>query len=296
MAQLTPFNQLPWPPDRPPDAHKGTFGTVIVVGGSPTMIGAPAIAARAALRVGTGLVKIATTEDVLPHAIAIEPGATGLILDDHAPDPAWAIDAADDKHRAILAVGPGMGQSDDAASLIEHLLAGPRTAVLDADGLNLLAKSGHAHSREGANLVMTPHPGEFKRLAEPMDIKLSPTDPDTRPEAAAQLARAHHAVVVLKGHRTVVTDGDRLYLNHTGNPVMATAGSGDVLTGALAGLIAQGMSLFDAAVLAVHVHGRAADQWAAAHGPAGMLARELADHLIGALQSLRPHREKGTAQ
>ncbi len=280
MDTLTPVEQPPEPPNRPDDAHKGTFGTVIVVGGSETMIGAPALCARAAFRGGAGLVKIATTQDVLPHALTIEPGATGVLLSGDDNDWRQAIDREDPDAKAVLAVGPGMGLATGGGQKVLSLLRGNRPIVLDADGLNLLARTGRpCPKRDNAQLVLTPHPGEFQRLAQPLGITDCPTDPATRPHAAAKLAHAHHGTVLLKGRHTVVTDGTRLYINQTGNPALATAGSGDILTGLIAALLAQGMKAFDAAVLGAHLHGLAADQWSKHHGPRGLRAQDLADEL-----------------
>lgn len=284
--QFEQITAVPDPTTRPDDAHKGTFGTVIVVGGCPTMPGAPAIAARAAFRAGAGLVKLAAAPDVLAVALTIEPGATGIALGSRATDShqqRQAIDHADPDQNAVLAIGPGMGTSDAAGRLVETLLHTPRPIVLDADGLNLLAQIPHRHRDGDWPLVLTPHPGEYRRLAQRLNLDFDPTDPAQRPAAAAALADAHRAVVVLKGRHTVVTDGRHIYLNDTGNPALATAGSGDVLTGVVASLIAQGMTALDAAIRAVHAHGRAADLWAQTHGRRGLLARELADHLPAAL-------------
>ena len=156
--------------------------------------------------------------------------------------------------------------------------------VLDADGLNALAASGRRGAGTAAARVLTPHPGEFRRLAAAVGLDTDPVDPDRRRNAAQGLARIHGCVVVLKGRHTVIADPHRTTLNATGNPTLATAGSGDVLTGLIAALLAQGMDALGAARLAAHAHGLAADAWAAAHGPAGMLARELADLLPAALR------------
>ncbi len=287
MQDVTTVNRVPDPPMRPGEAHKGTFGTVIVVGGSPTMLGAPALCARGALRSGSGLAKIATTADVLPYALTIEPGATGVLL--AGDEDAWrqALDNADPDVQAVLAVGPGMGLATGGGQKVLSLLRGGRPIVLDADGLNLLARTGRARPRGGAELVLTPHPGEFQRLAQPLGIDDCPTDPGTRPSAAAKLAQAHHGVVVLKGRHTIVTDGQRLYTNTTGNPALATAGSGDVLTGLIASLIGQGMLPFDAAVLGVYLHGLAGDRWAKRHGRSGLTATDLADELPNAFDQHR---------
>ncbi|MEX0775298.1 MAG: NAD(P)H-hydrate dehydratase [Phycisphaeraceae bacterium] len=281
---------IPAAPPRPADAHKGTFGTVIVVGGSATMIGAPALCATAAFRSGAGLVKLATLPQVLPFAIAIEPGATGIVLDGDAMRAVDALDDADPDGTAVLAVGPGMGRSDWWSRIVMGLLRGKRTLVLDADGLNLLAATGKprpAGNDHQPALIMTPHPGEFRRLAKPLGIDDDPTDPQSRSTAAARLAEAHHAIVVLKGQHTVVSDGRRAFVNHTGNPALATAGTGDVLTGCIAALAAQGMPPWDAAVLGVYLHGLAGDLWTAQQGPSGLTSRDLANMLPTAFQQHR---------
>jgi NAD(P)H-hydrate epimerase len=190
-----------------------------------------------------------------------------------------ALDEADRERRAIVAVGPGIGKGKAAGALVGRLLRGKRTMVLDADGLNLLAATGKPRPGGGPAVVMTPHPGEFSRLAEPLGIRPSATDPASRPAAAEKLALAHRAVVVLKGEHTVVCDGEKTYVNSTGNPALATAGSGDVLTGLIAALLAQHMTPFDAAVLGVYLHGLAGDLWSREAGPSGLRAVDLADLL-----------------
>ncbi len=287
---LKTIEQLSPPPPRPDDGHKGTFGTVIVVGGCPTMLGAPALCASAALRGGAGLVKVATETAILAHVLTLEPSATGIAIQGDAARRALQIEAAAADHDAVLAIGPGLGDSGDRDAWVLALLAKPwRGVVLDADGLNALARSGARLAEHGAGAlrVLTPHPGEFRRLAKPLNIIADPTNPAQRGDAAAQLALAHDAVVVLKGKHTVVSDGQNIYTSTTGNPALATAGTGDVLTGLIAGLIAQRMPALDAACLAVHAHGLAADTWTQRHGPAGLLARELAAALPDALNALR---------
>lgn len=293
MNDLKAVRRIPDAPPRPADAHKGDFGTVVVVGGCATMIGAPALCASAAFRAGAGLVKVVTPPEVLPFVLTLEPSATGVPLADSAAATLAGIDAADPARRAVLAVGPGLGRASIARDLLLALLARPGAMVLDADGLNLLAQAGPpcADLRPPASpLILTPHPGEFARLARPARIDLSATDPRERPLAAAALARAHHAVVLLKGQHTVVSDGQRVFTNATGNPALATAGSGDVLTGLLAALIAQGLEPFDAACLAAHLHGLAADLWTARHGPSGLTARDLAALLPDAFARHRKSR------
>lgn len=280
MKQVT---DLPPLPTRPDDAHKGTFGTAIVIGGCGTMIGAPALCARAALRSGIGLVKIACHPSILPHVLTIEPSATGIALANEPEDVVAQLDHADPQGNAVLAVGPGMGQSTMRGELVQTLLNGQRTIVLDADGLNLLARNTRAilaAQRRTAPLILTPHPGEYKRLAQALDLTADPTDPDQRIEAATSLARKLNAVVLLKGQQSVIADSENYALNTTGNPALATAGSGDVLTGLVASLLAQGLAPFAAAQLGADLHGKAADLWAQQHGSCGLRAIELADQLL----------------
>ena len=280
-------NNLKAPP-RPADGHKGTFGTVIVVGGCDTMIGAPALCARAALRSGVGLVKIACPAKILPHVLTIEPSATGIALGNEPEDALAQIELADPDQKAVLAVGPGLGQENVRGELVAALLQGPRAMVLDADGLNLLAKRiREIEPQEHAPLVLTPHPGEYRRLADALGIEANPVDPDLRVHATSQLASQLNAIVVLKGQNSVIADSEHYAINRTGNPVLATAGSGDVLTGTIASLIAQGMLPFDAARLGAHVHGAAADQWTKQRGCRGLRAIELADELSAAISDLK---------
>lgn len=287
MGEFVKVTKLPATPVRVAHAHKGTFGTVIVVGGTATMIGAPALCAAAALRSGSGLVKIAAPKSVVPFAIAIEPSATGIVIGASVDEDLAQLDAADPNGRAVLAVGPGMGISSESHHFVNALLRGGRQMVLDADGLNHLAAWGRTRPLPGPELVMTPHPGEFARLAQPLGICGDPTDPVSRPTVAAAMAKAHSAVVVLKGHRTVVSDGRRMYVNDTGNIALASAGSGDILTGLLAAMMAQGMTTFDAAVLAVYLHGLAADLWAKQQGQSGLTAHDLARQLPQAIEQHR---------
>jgi hydroxyethylthiazole kinase-like uncharacterized protein yjeF len=284
MTETDPITPPP-PPVRPPDAHKGTFGTVVVVGGSPTMIGAPALTAHAALRTGAGLVKIAADVEILPFCLEIEPSATGILLQE-LPDPQTLnafVEGFNEK--TVFAVGPGMGVGPQQQAWVQALTETDYRGVLDADGLNNLATL--PTPLEASGWVLTPHPGEYKRLADGPDIDADPTNPQERVDAAGQLARYHHAVVVLKGQHSVVHDGRRAYVNQTGNPALATAGSGDVLTGVIASLMAQGLESFDAAVLGVHLHGLAADLWAQDHGQAGLTARDLATRVPDAIESHR---------
>lgn len=276
MNTIDWIQTLPTLPPRPEDGHKGTFGTVLVLGGSPLMVGAPALCATAALRSGAGLVKVIGDLSWLSQVLAIQPSATGLDRAD--------LQELQPKDGSVWAVGPGLGTDAQAAREVAIALRSDRPVVLDADGLNLVAQNNadeldQVLEARLAPTVLTPHPGEFRRLAEVFDIEGDPTDPESRPEAAAALARATGAVVLLKGQHTIVTDGQRAYRNPTGSPALATAGSGDVLTGLIAGLLAQGAQPLEAAIAGAYVHGHAGQQWADQYGPRGLLAMELADRL-----------------
>ena len=271
MDRVKPENLPPLPP-RPAESHKGTFGTVWVHGGCRTMPGAPALVARAAFRTGVGLVKISTDEDAMASVLTIEPSATGVVA-------GRSLDDTDPKSAAVLAVGPGWGEPRERVDRLRELLRSGRAMVIDADGLNALALLA---CHIGKDTVLTPHPGEFARLAKAYGLTVEASN---REAAAAELARCTGAVVLLKGHGTVVTDGQRVYLNDTGNAALATAGSGDVLTGVIAALRAQGLSAFDAAAWGARLHGLAAQAWSKRHGESGLLARELADELPGVMRA-----------
>ncbi|NBB82035.1 MAG: hypothetical protein GVY28_01380, partial [Alphaproteobacteria bacterium] len=171
-------HDLPDVPARPQTAHKGTFGTVVIIGGSNEMLGAPALAARAALRTGAGLARIATHPELIVPALVIEPSATAIgfaYTDGRRPAAELERRLADDD---VLVIGPGMGVDRPQCELIGQLLRQPRPVVLDADGLNNLAELRDAPLAVRCPLVMTPHPGEFRRLAEAAGLELDPVDPD----------------------------------------------------------------------------------------------------------------------
>jgi len=287
---LTRVSEVPALPLRPNDAHKGTFGTVIVVGGAMPMPGAAALCAGSALRGGAGLVKIATDDQALLVALAVEPSATGIVLSGHLEDDVAQLEAADAEARAVLAVGPGLGTQREKAALVTALWRGRRAMVIDADALNILAKSEVTSRQDDGPTVLTPHPGEFARLASACGITHSATDPATRPQAASALARQYRAIIVLKGAHTIVSDGDRFYQNEAANAALATAGTGDVLTGLIASLMAQRMDAFEAAVLGVHLHALAGELWQSEYGPGGLTARDLIARLPQAFQM---HRQRG---
>jgi hydroxyethylthiazole kinase-like uncharacterized protein yjeF len=273
---------------RKPDAHKGDFGKVCVVAGSLGMSGAAALVARSCLRSGSGLVRAAVPRSILPIVAGIEPCCTTIPLDEDA-DGRMATSAvsavlAAAKQNDALAVGPGMGQAAGCKAVVESLIGNADVKmVLDADGLNNLATIPGWANQVKASLVLTPHPGEMSRLWRSVFRQLSPSD---RNVVASKLAAKCRSVVVLKGHQTVVSDGKRVYVNTTGNAGMATAGSGDVLTGVIAALLGQGFDLFDAAVLGVYTHGLAGDIASESRGEVGLIATDIIEALPKAFLSL----------
>jgi len=263
------------------EAHKGDFGRVCIVGGSIGMSGAAAIAGRAALRAGAGLVRVATPRSALAIVAAIEPCYTTVPLPE---DEAGCISADAIglilqlvKQNDVIAFGPGVSVAAGVRHVLEILIAqdGLRL-VIDADGLNCLAKSSDWLEKKKAHLVLTPHPGEMRRLWDRLFRKPIPAD---RTSQAAELAKKVACTVVLKGAGTVVTDGSRVYVNTTGNPGMATAGSGDVLTGIITALAGQGLCDFEAAVLGVYIHGLAGDIAAERTGQISLITTDIIDSL-----------------
>ena len=295
---------LPALPPRDARGHKGTFGTVCVVGGqavAPTvMIGGPALTAEAALRAGAGLAMLAVPAPLMGTALTIVPSATGLALpvdDAGALRPSEVAAVLDDARPRIevLAVGPGWGHAFPQQQVLVRLLADERTPiVLDADGLNAFSELAGVQRDVQAPLIITPHPGEMRRLADALEMSVDLRSPAGRADATDDLARRLGCVVVLKGAGTVVSDGHRRRVNHTGNAALATAGTGDVLTGVIAGLVAQHfnrtepeLDLWSCAALGVWLHGRAADLWCEQRGEAGLLARELSNILPDVIDAYR---------
>ena len=274
-------DQIPRLKPRAVGAHKGDFGKVCIIAGSVGMSGAAALAGRSALRAGAGLVRVATAKSVLPIVAAIEPSFTTVALPEDSAGRVSAkaisiiLNAVADND--VLAFGPGIGISQGLRSILEALLVQENLRlVIDADGLNDLCRIKDWPARLRANLVLTPHPGEIKRLWSSVFREQLPSE---RQQQAGQLAQQTKTIVVLKGAGTVVTDGQRAYINATGNPGMATAGSGDVLTGVITALIGQGLTDFDAAVLGVYIHGLAGDIAAEKVGQVSLMATDIVEAL-----------------
>ena len=277
-----PIETMPSLPPRPQDSNKGLFGSVLVIAGSRGMAGAAALCGAAALRSGAGLVKIATPSEVQPTVASFEPSYMAYPLpcdEDGSIQFAAARPVLERlmKTASVVAVGPGLGQSDDIRQLVKFLVTSTsKPLVIDADGLNALVGQTDLLSGRTHPVILTPHPGEFARLT---GATVADVQADRIARAVGLAALAQPLVVVLKGAGTVVTDGPRHYINTTGNPGMATGGTGDVLTGVIAALLAQKLAPFDAAQLGVYIHGLAGDIARDENGEIGLIAGDLVDAL-----------------
>jgi NAD(P)H-hydrate epimerase len=268
-------------PPRPRDGHKGLFGRVLIYGGSDQMIGAPVLAGLAALRSGSGLVQIALPAAVLAAALSAGPELIGLGLERDQRPLLEAAAKAD-----VVVAGPGLGQSTAVSKNLDRLFRLDTYMVVDADALNHLSTLKTWPRTFHANAVLTPHPGEMKRLAKLLGGGDVPSDEAGRIRLAVAAARAFAQVMVLKGHRTVVTDGKRVYVNQSGDSSLSKAGAGDVLSGILASLLGQGMERFEAACAATFLHGRAGEIAGKKLGRRCVLARDVIDEISPALNSL----------
>lgn len=267
-------------PDRPADAHKGTFGSVLIVAGSRGMSGAAALAGMGALRGGAGLVFVAAPAGIVPIIASIEPSYLTVPLPEDESGRIAAAALPVIRQRATrmdaVAIGPGWGQSDELHQLAAALyaeLACP--LVVDADALNLLARSATAFGRHAGPRVLTPHPGEFARLLGSDTRSVQ----DNRRRVAEQFATHNASIVLLKGAQSVITDGTTTHLNPTGNSGMATGGTGDVLTGLVAALLAQGLAPLEAARTGAYLHGLAGDLAAAHFSEPALIASDLPRYL-----------------
>lgn len=291
------ITDLPQPPDRPVDGHKGTFGNVAIIGGSVGMSGAAALAGVAALRAGAGLVFVAVPEPVLPIVASFDPSylTIPLLADDDGIIAAGALQKLRERLALCdaVAIGPGIGRSESLTEIVRTLyVESIMPMVFDADALNALASiSVHAgdeisklppRSDNAGPRILTPHPGEFARLLDSETAAIQ----QSREIPAVEYAKANAVVLLLKGPRTIITDGQRLAENSTGNSGLATGGSGDVLTGLITSLIGQGMEAFEAAQLGAHLHGLAGDVAAKELTQRGLIASDLAGYLPAAWQAL----------
>ncbi len=276
---------LPCLASRAAESHKGDFGRALLVGGSRGMAGAVALAGLATLRGGAGLVKLAVPRGIQETVASFEPSYMTVALAEDAAG-RIAVQSTESlepllQEATAVTLGPGLGRSGDLTQLVAELYQNiGRPLVLDADALNALAEQRDVLPSPGGPRIFTPHVGEFVRLVGDESTKETPADASH--QAAIKLARTCGIVLVLKGHRTLVTDGEKAYLGATGNPGMATGGSGDVLTGVITALLCQGLPPLHAARLGVHVHGTAGDMAVAELGQVSMIASDLVRFLPGA--------------
>jgi ADP-dependent NAD(P)H-hydrate dehydratase / NAD(P)H-hydrate epimerase len=272
-------------PTRAAGAHKGSNGHALIVAGSPGKPGAALLCALGALRGGAGLVTVATAPDARAavEGRIFEAMYTSADLE-RPPGEAVATLSALAAGKGAIACGPGIPSTAEArASVRAAVVALAVPLVLDADALNHIAPEPALLRAARAPAILTPHPGEAARLLGMTTAEIQ----GDRLAAARRLAAASGAIAILKGARTVIAAPDgRAAINPTGNPGMASGGSGDVLCGLVAALLCQGLSPYDAACAAVFVHGRAGDLAAARIGSRGLLAHDLAEHLPAAFVSL----------
>lgn len=244
------------------DAHKGDFGHALIVGGDTGMAGAALMAAEACARTGAGKVSVATHREHIPAFVSRCPELM-----------ARGVESSDSltpllSQASVVVIGPGLGQSEWSKLLLEAVLASDLPLVVDADALNLLSKNGHLTRN---NWILTPHPGEASRLLQTSTQAIA-TD---RPVHAQQLQQRFGGVAVLKGKGSLIATNEAIYQCKRGNPGMASGGMGDVLSGIVGGLLAQGFSLDDAACFGVELHASSADIAARQNGERGLLATDL---------------------
>ena len=275
---------------RAADSHKGDYGRVLVVAGSRGKTGAAHLAALGALRAGAGLVTVATPSACQEIVAAMAPEYMTEALRDTGggidPD---EIERVMELARDVIAVGPGLGQAPSTQEFVRQLVdRATAPLVVDADGLNAFASDpDRLTGREGRDVIVTPHPGEMARLVGMSTDEVQAS----RLEIARNFAVAHHVYVVLKGHRTLIaTPDEKVFINPTGNPGMATGGTGDVLTGMIAAWLAQLLDAEAACKLAVYIHGLAGDLAEADEGEVSMTSMDLAGHIGDAVLELTARR------
>ena len=285
---------------RSPDSHKGDYGRVLVVAGSRGKTGAAHLAAIGALRSGAGLVTVATPAscqsvvasmepEYMTEALPVMPANAGSPVNDIGLDPA-GVDHVMELARDVVALGPGLGQAESTREFVRLLVdRATMPLVIDADGLNAFSGDpDRLMGREGRDVIITPHPGEMARLVGMSTDEVQ----SSRLEIARNFAVAHRAYVVLKGHRTLIaTPDEKVFINPTGNPGMATGGTGDVLTGMIAAWLAQLLDAEAACKLAVYLHGLAGDLAEADESEVSLIAGDVAAHIGDAIMELTARRK-----
>jgi NAD(P)H-hydrate epimerase len=271
------------------DAHKGSCGHILVLAGSPGKTGAAYMTAMGALRCGAGLVTLGVPESL--HAIM--EAKTTEVMTAPLPETASSHTIDSDAFRAVtelmegkdaVVIGPGLGVNSEVRGLVVRLIEeSPIPLIIDADGLNVIAGHLNVLKRARSSLVLTPHPGEMARL---LGKVVAPVQ-GNRVGVAAEFAGKHKVTLVLKGARTVTAGADgTVFVNTTGNPGMASAGTGDILSGVIGGLVGQGYDPIAAAVVGVYLHGLAGDRVAEARGEIGMVATDILEEVPSAFSSI----------
>ncbi len=276
------ISQVPRLPPRAPEGHKGTYGSVLIVAGSVGMSGAAILCGSAALRSGAGLVRLAIPETIQAIVAAANPCYMTIGLAGDKVTGQWPFRWIPEllswcQQSDAIAVGPGWGTGGNQTAILAELVRQLQPPlVVDADGLNALVElPPDLLQQRKSPTILTPHPGEFARLTARSTQEIQAH----RLDYAIAYAAAMNVILVLKGHQTIVTDGRRIYRNTSGNPGMATGGSGDVLTGVVASLLASGMDPFEATILAVYIHGLAGDLGCAEFGETALIASDLLSFL-----------------
>lgn len=292
---ITPQDIAPCVAPRRPDSNKGNFGHVLVVGGSLGKAGAAAMAGISALRAGAGLSTIATPKSVLSTVAGFHPEVMTEPLAETGvgtiSSQALSLVQELARNKNVLAIGPGVSRNEDTVNFIRSLVTSAEIPiVLDADGLNAFAGNAAELNGKGRSLVLTPHPGEMARL---LNTTIQAVQRD-RINVARSFAREHQLILVLKGHRTLIAEpGGEVWVNTTGNPGMSTGGTGDILTGIVAGMTAQHPhDLLQAVSAAVYLHGLAGDVAREATGEHSLIATDLLTALPEAFRRVRSAAEK----
>lgn len=271
-------------PERSEASHKGTFGRVLIIGGAPCMAGAPCFSARAAYRTGAGLVEIFTHEKNRVIAQTLIPEAI-LSVWESLPDDLEAL-LQSIKKADVIAIGMGLSQSKEAAQILRFTLQNRSCPIIiDADGINLLAAEKELLPLIGDNAIITPHPLEASRLSG-LSVKDITSD---IPSSSKKISDLFGVVCLLKDHRTAISSpaNDKIYINQSGNSGMSTGGSGDVLDGIIAGLIAQGKSPLGSACLAAYIHGLAGELASDALSEYSVMARDIIEAIPAVIKNAK---------
>ena len=277
---------------RKPDTHKGDYGSLLVIGASPGLTGAVALCAQAAMRIGTGLVRVGVPDKLnsifeikLTEAMSIplKSSGRGYLSQEALSQIKGILNKID-----VIALGCGASQNPATKKLLLKIIKDiDKPLVIDADGINALASNTEVlRKRKAKNVILTPHLAEFSRLIGVNKEQIK----KKRKELVKKFSLKYNLTLVLKGHKTIISNGRDVFENKTGNPGMATAGSGDVLTGMIAGLLAQGLSIFDAAKYGVYLHGLSADYAAKDKTQNCLIASDIIEYLPKTFKALLKNR------